>query len=88
MTDDQLRSDAHDELSWERQVDDASIAVDAHDGVVTLRGTVGSFREKREARPRSSASTAPSASRTSSRPSCSPPTAGPTPTCAATCCRP
>ena len=49
MTDDQLRSDAQDELRWEPKVDDASIAVSAQDGVVTLRGTVGSFREKREA---------------------------------------
>jgi osmotically-inducible protein OsmY len=49
MTDDQLRSDAQDELRWEPKVDDASIAVSAHDGVVTLRGTVGSFRERREA---------------------------------------
>jgi osmotically-inducible protein OsmY len=49
MTDDQLRSDAQDELRWEPKVDDASIAVSAQDGVVTLRGTVGSFRERREA---------------------------------------
>ena len=49
MTDDQLRSDARDELRWEPRVDDTSIAVEAHDGVVTLRGTVGSFREKRDA---------------------------------------
>ena len=49
MTDTQLRSDAQDELRWEPKVDDSSIAVDAEDGVVTLRGTVGSFRERREA---------------------------------------
>ena len=49
MTDDQLRNDARDELRWEPKVDDTSIAVSAHDGVVTLRGTVGSFRTKREA---------------------------------------
>jgi osmotically-inducible protein OsmY len=49
MTDDQLLSDAQDELRWEPKVDDTSIAVSARDGVVTLRGTVGSFREKREA---------------------------------------
>jgi osmotically-inducible protein OsmY len=49
MTDDQLLSDAQDELRWEPKVDDASIAVSAQDGVVTLRGTVGSFRERREA---------------------------------------
>jgi len=49
MTDNQLRNDARDELRWEPKVDDTSIAVSAHDGVVTLRGTVGSFRTKREA---------------------------------------
>jgi osmotically-inducible protein OsmY len=31
-------------------VDNAAIAVSADDGVVTLRGTVGSFRQKREAK--------------------------------------
>jgi hypothetical protein len=49
MTDEQLRSDAQDELLWEPKVDNTAIAVSAHDGVVTLRGTVGSFRERREA---------------------------------------
>jgi osmotically-inducible protein OsmY len=38
-----------DELYWDPKVDNASIAVSAEDGEVTLRGTVGSFREKREA---------------------------------------
>jgi osmotically-inducible protein OsmY len=49
MTDDQLRSDAQDELRWEPKIDNQAIAVSAAGGVVTLRGTVGSFREKREA---------------------------------------
>jgi osmotically-inducible protein OsmY len=49
MTDDQLRSDADDELRWDPKIDAEAIAVAANDGVVTLRGTVGSFREKREA---------------------------------------
>jgi osmotically-inducible protein OsmY len=49
MTDDQLRGDAEDELLWEPKIDNRAIAVDASDGVVTLRGTVGSFRERREA---------------------------------------
>jgi osmotically-inducible protein OsmY len=49
MTDEQLLSDAEDELLWEPRVDNAAIAVSAQDGVVTLRGTVGSFRERREA---------------------------------------
>jgi osmotically-inducible protein OsmY len=49
MTDEQLLSDAQDELLWEPRLDSGAIAVSAHDGVVTLRGTVGSFRERREA---------------------------------------
>jgi osmotically-inducible protein OsmY len=49
MTDQQLLNDAQDELRWEPRVDDAAIAVSAQDGVVTLRGTVGSYRERREA---------------------------------------
>jgi osmotically-inducible protein OsmY len=49
MTDEQLRSDAQDELRWEPKVDSRAIAVSAADGIVTLRGTVGSFREKRDA---------------------------------------
>jgi osmotically-inducible protein OsmY len=39
-----------DELFWDPKVDSAAIAVSADDGTITLRGTVGSFREKREAR--------------------------------------
>jgi osmotically-inducible protein OsmY len=49
MTDEQLRGDAQEELVWEPRIDSAAIAVSAEDGVVTLRGTVGSFRERREA---------------------------------------
>jgi osmotically-inducible protein OsmY len=49
MTDDQLRRDAEDELRWEPKIESEAIAVDAHDGIVTLRGTVGTFRERREA---------------------------------------
>jgi osmotically-inducible protein OsmY len=39
-----------DELYWDPKVDSAAIAVSVDDGVVTLRGTVGSFREKQEAK--------------------------------------
>jgi osmotically-inducible protein OsmY len=49
MTDEQLRRDAEDELYWDPKVDNRAIAVAADDGVVKLRGTVGSFRERREA---------------------------------------
>ena len=45
-----LVADVSDELFWDPKVDSAAIAVSASDGTVTLRGTVGSLREKREAR--------------------------------------
>jgi osmotically-inducible protein OsmY len=38
-----------EELHWEPKIDDEAIAVSVDDGNVTLRGTVGSFREKRDA---------------------------------------
>jgi osmotically-inducible protein OsmY len=40
----------NDELFWDPKLDSTEIAVAAEDGTVTLRGTVGSLREKREAR--------------------------------------
>jgi osmotically-inducible protein OsmY len=49
MTNDDLQLDVAAELSWDPKVDSQAIAVSADDGAVTLRGTVGSFREKREA---------------------------------------
>jgi osmotically-inducible protein OsmY len=49
MSDDDLKMDVQDELLWEPRVDSRAIAVSAHDGTVKLRGTVGSFREKRDA---------------------------------------
>jgi osmotically-inducible protein OsmY len=50
MTNDELQGWVRDELFWDPKVDSAPIVVSANDGEVTLRGTVGSFREKREAR--------------------------------------
>jgi osmotically-inducible protein OsmY len=47
---DDLKSDVSDELFWDPKVDNASIAVSADGGKITLRGTVGSLREKREAK--------------------------------------
>ena len=41
--------DVSDELFWDPEVDNVAIAVSANDGKITLRGTVGSLREKREA---------------------------------------
>jgi osmotically-inducible protein OsmY len=49
MSNAELESNVADELYWDPKVDGAAIAVSAQDGVVTLRGTVGTFREKREA---------------------------------------
>ena len=49
MTDDELQDWVCEELVWDPKVDSAAIAVSASDGEVTLRGAVGSFREKREA---------------------------------------
>jgi osmotically-inducible protein OsmY len=48
--DNELAADVSDELFWDPKVDNAAIAVSANDGKVTLRGTVGSLREKREAK--------------------------------------
>jgi osmotically-inducible protein OsmY len=45
-----LTADVGDELFWDPKLDSAAIAVSADDGKITLRGTVGSLREKREAK--------------------------------------
>jgi osmotically-inducible protein OsmY len=50
MSDDELQFEVTQELSWDPKVDSAAIAVSVDDGKVTLKGTVGSFREKREAK--------------------------------------
>jgi osmotically-inducible protein OsmY len=47
---DDLMNDVTDELYWDPRIDSESIAVQADDGNVTLRGTVGSFSEKRKAK--------------------------------------
>jgi osmotically-inducible protein OsmY len=48
--DNELSADVSDELFWDPKLDNSSIAVSASDGTITLRGTVGSLREKREAK--------------------------------------
>ena len=48
--DSDLVDNVSDELFWDPKVDNEAIAVSAKAGTVTLRGTVGSLREKREAR--------------------------------------
>ena len=50
MSNEELVRHVADELHWDPKVDSAAIAVSADDGAVTLRGTVGSFTEKREAK--------------------------------------
>jgi osmotically-inducible protein OsmY len=47
--DNDLTADVSDELFWDPKVDSEAIAVSADEGKITLRGTVGSLREKREA---------------------------------------
>jgi osmotically-inducible protein OsmY len=49
-TDEDLVGDVSDELFWDPKVHSDRIAVDAENGKVTLRGTVGTPREKHEAR--------------------------------------
>jgi len=46
MTDRELRRHVEDALSWEPSVEGARIAVDVDNGVVALRGDVGTYTEK------------------------------------------
>jgi len=48
--DNALTADVSDELFWDPKIDNDAIAVSADEGKITLRGTVGSLREKREAK--------------------------------------
>jgi osmotically-inducible protein OsmY len=50
MNEQELVANVIDELFWDPKIDTTSVAVSATDGVVTLRGTVGSFHQKREAK--------------------------------------
>jgi osmotically-inducible protein OsmY len=49
MSNSDLERYVRDELHWDPKIDDSAVAVSADDGVVTLRGTLGSFRQKRDA---------------------------------------
>ena len=49
-SDTDLVADVSDELFWDPKVDNTAIAVSADEGTITLRGTVGSLREKLEAK--------------------------------------
>ncbi len=48
--DNDLATNVSDELFWDPKLDNSAIAVSADGGSITLRGTVGSLREKREAK--------------------------------------
>lgn len=50
MSDVDLELYVTDGLAWDPKVDAVAIAVSADDGAVTLRGTVGSYRQKLEAK--------------------------------------
>jgi osmotically-inducible protein OsmY len=45
MSDYDLELSVSEELGWDPKVDSGAIAVSADGGDVTLRGTVGSFRQ-------------------------------------------
>lgn len=49
-TNEELTAEVSDELFWDPKVDNTAVAVSADGGNVHLRGTVGSLREKREAK--------------------------------------
>jgi osmotically-inducible protein OsmY len=49
MSDQTLQEEVAEEIHWDPKVDAKAIAVSAKDGVVTLRGTIGTFHQKREA---------------------------------------
>src|SRR5262245_52439187 len=50
MSNDELQRNVTEELNWDPKVTSNAIAVSADEGVVTLRGTVGSLREKYESK--------------------------------------
>src|SRR6476660_9468007 len=50
MSNEELRKNVTDELFWDPKIDSSSVAVGSDGGTVRLRGTVGSFREKRAAK--------------------------------------
>jgi len=49
MNNEELELSVTDELFWDPKIDSEAVAISAKDGVVTLRGTVGSFRQRGEA---------------------------------------
>lgn len=49
-TDSQIKADVLDELKWDTRVDETEVGVQAHHGVVTLLGSVGSWGKRLAAR--------------------------------------
>jgi osmotically-inducible protein OsmY len=49
MNNAELEVNVIDELFWDPKIDNSGVAVSADNGTITLRGTVGSFRQRREA---------------------------------------
>jgi osmotically-inducible protein OsmY len=50
VSDYELERAVAEELQWDPKLDSKAVAVSAYDGEVTLCGTIGSFREQRDAR--------------------------------------
>jgi osmotically-inducible protein OsmY len=50
ISNEDLTGDVNEELKWDPKIKNETIAVSAENGVVTLRGSVGSLREKHEAK--------------------------------------
>jgi osmotically-inducible protein OsmY len=50
FTDEKLRNAVAAELDWDPRVDSTAVIVSARNGVITLRGTVGSFSQKCDAK--------------------------------------
>jgi osmotically-inducible protein OsmY len=50
MNNQELEASVSAELFWDPKIDGRAVAVSTDDGTATLRGTVGSFRQKREAK--------------------------------------
>ncbi len=50
MNNQELEGNVSAELLWDPKIDSEAVAVSTDDGTVTLRGTVGSLRQKREAK--------------------------------------
>jgi osmotically-inducible protein OsmY len=88
VTNEELQLAVIDELRWDTKIDSEWDEVPAHDGTVTLRGAVGSHRQKREAsRVAHRVQASPTSSTTwmcRSSAHCG----GRTITCFGTCCRP